>query len=352
MTSFGAEPPPTLDGAAKFVAIRVPGVLIAGSLAHAANRLAPSTGFSPFLWASLLGIGAGNALRVASPGSRQALQQGVRFAKTRLLRAGIILYGAKLTVQKLALTGVAGILADLYTVSSTLVLGWLLGVHVLKLKPQLTALISSGAAICGCSAVAATQTVVEGEAHEVAAAIGTVVVCGTIAMFLYPLLWRYVPALAANAKLMGIFTGSTMHEVAGVVAVGNACSADVAATALVTKLVRVCLLAPFLLLLSSTRQWGRRTLRNRTTPVPWFALALVGIAMLNSVVSVPAVVLKRAGTASAFAMATAMAANGLDADWSQICKLGARPLVLAGALWMYLMLVGAGVARFLVDALP
>lgn len=344
---------PPLEAAADFVSTRAPGLLFACTLACISNRLAPLTGFSPFLWASLIGITAGNALRALSPNGRHTLSPGVAFAKTRLLRFGIILYGTKLTVQKIALTGSAGILADLFTVSSTLLLGWVLGEYVLKLKPQLTALISSGAAICGCSAVAATQTVVQGEPHEVAAAIGTVVLCGTIAMFLYPLFFKFVPALATNAKLMGIFTGSTMHEVAGVVAVGNACSADVAATAIVTKLVRVCLLAPFLLLLSSVRQWGRRTLRrNAAPPIPWFALGLVGVAALNSVVTVPASWLKRAGSLSALAMATAMAANGLDADWSQIRKLGPAPLVLATTLWLYLMLVGAGVAHFLVGVLP
>jgi len=352
-----AAPTPSFGIVADFLSVRAPGLALAALLAYGANKLAPLTAFSPFLWASLIGIACGNFLTLVSPGSKEQLRSGVSFAKTRLLRAGIILYGVKMTVQKLALTGVAGVLADLFAVISTLFLGWLLGMRVLKLEPQLTALISSGAAICGCSAVAATQTVVKGEPHEVAAAIGTVVLCGTIAMFLYPLLWKFVPALAADAKLMGIFTGATMHEVAGVVAVGNACSADVASTALVTKLVRVCLLAPFLLCLSSVRQWGRRTLRRRSSsrssaPLPWFAFALVAVACVNSVFTVPARMVKRAASASAFAMAMAMAANGLDADIGQIRKLGARPLMLAGALWLHLLLVGAGVTHFLVARLP
>ena len=145
----------TLHGAA-----HVPGLILAAVLAVASNRLAPLTSFSPFLWASLIGMLVGNLWRVISPSSKEQLNIGVSFAKTRLLRVGIVLYGAKLTVQKLALTGVAGILADVFTVSSTLCLGWVLGLHVLKLRLPLTALISSGAAICGCSAVAATQTVI------------------------------------------------------------------------------------------------------------------------------------------------------------------------------------------------
>jgi uncharacterized membrane protein YadS len=40
-------------------------------------------------------------------------------------------------------------------------------------------------------------------------------------MFLYPLLWQYIPMLKADARLMGIYTGCTVHELAGVVAAGG-----------------------------------------------------------------------------------------------------------------------------------
>ena len=56
-------------------------------------------------------------------------------------------------------------------------------------------------------------------------------------MFLYPYLYGAVPALAANPKLMGIYTGSTVHELAGVVAAGNAMGSEVASTAAIAKLL-------------------------------------------------------------------------------------------------------------------
>eukprot|EP00965_Chrysotila_dentata_P106569 3520197-Pleurochrysis_carterae.AAC.5 len=181
-----AAPTPSFGIVADFLSVRAPGLALAALLAYGANKLAPLTAFSPFLWASLIGIACGNFLTLVSPGSKEQLRSGVSFAKTRLLRAGIILYGVKMTVQKLALTGVAGVLADLFAVRSicpapavqpdkqhdllrtfvvmlalphnaanvhvqvisTLFLGWLLGMRVLKLEPQLTALISSGGLPC------------------------------------------------------------------------------------------------------------------------------------------------------------------------------------------------------------
>ena len=97
---------------------------------------------------------------------------GIKFAKARLLRAGIILYGVKLSLQQIADIGAAGLLTDLFTIGTVMPLGLLLG-SLLQLEPPLAALISIGAAICGCSAVAAAQPVVDGEAHEVAAAVGS-----------------------------------------------------------------------------------------------------------------------------------------------------------------------------------
>ena len=89
-------------------------------------------------------------------GSVIASYAGVALGGLILLRLGIILYGFKLTLQQLTRIGVAGVTADIFTVCSTMLLGHQLGVRVLRLPPNLTTLISSGASICGCSAVVAS----------------------------------------------------------------------------------------------------------------------------------------------------------------------------------------------------
>ena len=117
---------------------------------------------------------------MSPPRPLDVTKPGVAFAKARLLRLGIILYGVKLTVQQIAGIGAAGLLTDLFTLATCFPLGILLG-RALKIDAPLAALITTGASICGCSAVAAAAPVVDGEAHEVAAAVGTVVLCGTSA---------------------------------------------------------------------------------------------------------------------------------------------------------------------------
>lgn len=341
----------------EFCGARAPGVALSVALAQLSQTVAKTSlgnHVSPLLWATILGMAYGNLLHTTD--AKQSLAMGIKFSKGRLLRLGIILYGFKITLQQIAGIGMAGLATDVFMVCSTLALGIGLGTKWLGLDRSTSTLIGSGAAICGCSAVLATQPVVGGESHEVSAAVGTVVLGGTLSMFLYPFLYKLLPFLSSSPKLMGIYTGSTIHEIAGVVAAGNAMGGDVAFTAVVTKLARVLLLAPVLTTLSwiQNRKCSQEAAANGIPPskckvvLPWFAFGFVAVSALNSVVSFPAPLVKMASKASAFSLLCAMAALGIDSDLKAIRQLGTKPLLLAGTLWTWLAVGGLGIARFFV----
>ncbi len=347
------------DSPVGFVKDRAAGVAVAGTIGYCGEYMASRVpiSLSPLLYATAFGIILGNTLRLFDPqmSRMKPTAVGMQFAKRRLLRAGIILYGAKVTFAKILGIGLPGLLTDLYSVSSTLLIGFALG-RALGLSSALTTLISTGSAICGCSAVAATQPIIDAEAHEVAAAVGVVVLCGTAAMFLYPALYTAVPSLAANPRLMGIYTGSTVHELAGVVAAGNSMGAEVASTAVITKLLRVFLLEPWIIAL----YYLGIGQRDRAEPasaakagkgVPWFAFGFIGVATVNSVVGIAPSLQRLFTTLSATFLASAMAALGLDTDLVKVRQLGWKPIVLALVLWANLLGAGFAVARFLVGAL-
>ena len=86
--------------AAGFVKDRAAGLAVAGSLGFAAELAAKrltNGAISPLLNATAFGIVIGNVLRINDPElkSLSSTAVGMKFAKQRLLRAGIILYGAK-----------------------------------------------------------------------------------------------------------------------------------------------------------------------------------------------------------------------------------------------------------------
>ena len=343
---------------AGFFKDRAAGFSVAAAIGFAGERVASRVpiALSPLLYATAFGIAIGNLLRLADP-EMKALEpaaEGLSFAKRRLLRAGIILYGAKVTFAKILGIGLPGLLTDLYVVISTLALGFGLG-RALGLSESLTTLISTGSAICGCSAVAATQPIIDAEAHEVACAVGVVVLMGTAAMFLYPALYRAVPALAGDPRLMGIYTGSTVHELAGVVAAGNAMGAEVASRSVITKLLRVFMLEPWIIALyylgiGCKKEDGCVAVAEKGKGVPWFAFGFIGVATANSVWGIAPRLQALFATLSAGFLASAMAALGLDTDLVKVRSLGWRPIALAFALWANLLGAGFLVARFLVGA--
>jgi len=175
-----------------------------------------------------------------------------------------------------------------------------------------------------------------------------VVVFGTIAMFLYPALYHLMGSGLAglgSPAAYGVFAGSTIHEVAQVVAAGRAIGEQAAATAVITKMVRVMLLAPFLLGLSMyLAREGQSTSEPRARiSIPWFALGFVAVTALNSLVTLPPALTAMATSFDTFVLAMAMAALGLTTHISAIRTAGIRPLALAGILFVWLIAGGIAI---------
>ncbi|MBF3107173.1 YeiH family protein [Pseudomonas aeruginosa] len=274
----------------------IPGLLLSAALAGAAILLGRSqwlqhNGISALTLAIVLGIVVGNTLypRIAAGSAA-----GVGFSKQILLRAGIILYGLRLTFQDIAGVGLHGVLLDALMLASTFGLACLLGTRLFGLDRTTTLLIGAGSSICGAAAVMATEPVVRGRAEQVAVAVSTVVVFGTLGIFLYPALfqldqdWGLLPR---DPDTWGVYIGATVHEVAQVVAAGRSIGIEAADTAVIAKMVRVMMLAPFLILLSAwlARDKAHRRQHSGATKItiPWFAVGFVLVAGLNSLVNLP-----------------------------------------------------------------
>jgi uncharacterized integral membrane protein (TIGR00698 family) len=336
---------------------RLPGLALVAILAAVAIWLGSvgwfaSAGISALTVAIVLGIVVGNTLypRVARAGAG-----GVTFSKQTLLRLGIILYGLRLTFQDIAHVGIAGVAIDSLVLSSTFVLSWWMGTRLFGMDRETALLIGAGSAICGAAAVMATEPVVRGRAEQVTVAVSTVVVFGTVAIFLYPAIYHFIHRhhlLLMSSASYGIFAGSTIHEVAQVLAAGRSISEDAANTAVITKMVRVMMLAPFLAILSAVL--ARTAARGNAQPssgarqsskivIPWFAVGFVGVAACNSLGVLPKAAVAAAVTFDTVILAMAMAALGLTTHVSAIRSAGIKPLALAAALFAWLILGGGAI---------
>lgn len=332
-----------------------PGLMLAALLALLSIALAEvgwlqANGISALTLAIVLGIAVGNSVypRLAARST-----PGVNFSKQTLLRLGIVLYGIRLTFQDIRHVGFAGVIIDTIVVCSTFALAWQLGTRLFGLDRRTAMLIGAGSSICGAAAVMAAEPVVRGRADQVTVAVSTVVVFGTLAIFLYPALYHlnssYHLLGGGSPAAYGLFAGSTIHEVAQVVAAGRAIGEQAAATAVITKMVRVMLLAPFLLALSvylsreKSPESARETAQVKPPiSIPWFALGFIAVTGLNSLVVIPAQLTALATQFDTFVLAMAMAALGLTTHVSAIRSAGTRPLALAAVLFTWL--VAGGIA--------
>ena len=279
---------------------------------------------SPMVLGVVVGIILANTLRPRLP---ESWDGGLKIASKQLLRAGIVLYGFRLTYDTILQIGGGAIIIDIIIVVGTLLIGNYLG-RALGLDKDERLLIASGSAICGAAAVLATEPVVGAKPHKTAVAVATVVLFGTLSMFGYPLLYRAGLLDALSPHAVGIYTGSTVHEVAHVVGAGAALDPEIAGIATMTKMLRV----------------------TSKVQIPWFAFYFLIAIAINTLLfrttdgtewmSSYHQLTHFIKTIDGFMLAMAMTAIGLDATFAKFKQSGAKAFLLA--LGLYVWLVGGG----------
>ena len=315
--------------------------------------------FSPLIVGIILGMHYANSLRNKLP---ETWVPGIKFCSKQILRTGVVLYGFKLTFQQVMAIGLPAITADLIIVTGTLLLGILFG-KLLKVDGQTALMTSTGSAICGAAAVLGAEPVVRCEPHKTAVAVSTVVIFGTLSMFLYPVMYRAGWLDGLSDQAIAVYVGSTLHEVAHVVGAGNAIDAaggQVADAATITKMIRVMLLAPVLVIMSlflSRRTNGGNAgqTQKRKITIPWFAfyfLVVIGInSLLQSATFIPQEALQAGigfiNNVDTFLLTMAMTALGAETSLDKFKQAGAKPFYVAGLLYLWLVFGGYAIAKLL-----
>lgn len=143
--------------------------------------------FSPMVVGIIIGMLYANSLRNNLP---DTWVPGIKFCSKRILRTGIILYGFKLTFQDVMAVGFSAIVMDAIIVCGTIGLGILVG-RLLKIDRSIALLTACGSAICGAAAVLGIDGAIRPKPYKTAVAVATVVIFGTLSMFLYPILSNF-----------------------------------------------------------------------------------------------------------------------------------------------------------------
>ena len=329
------------------------GVLLIALLSCAAFLIAElpfvrKISFSPLIVGILLGMIYANTWRKRLP---ESWVPGIQFSAKQLLRLGIILYGFRLTIANIVEVGWSALAVDAIIVVGTIFLGILFG-RMLKMDRDTALLTSVGSSICGAAAVLGADATIKPQPYKTAVAVSTVVIFGTISMFLYPVLYRN-GWLGLEPQQMGLYTGATLHEVAHVVGAGNAMGTEIQDTATIVKMIRVIMLVPVLLVLAFTVRPQEETAvaqpqaRKGKIAVPWFAFIFLLVIGFNSLNIVPSVCIGYINAFDTFLLTMAMTALGTETSFDKFKKAGPRPFLLAFLLYIWLFFGGYALTRYL-----
>ena len=245
---------------------RLPGLALAGMAVAIALALHTAVDqLPPLVLCVALGVLLANAARVP-----QFAVAGLSFAAGSLLRAGVVLLGFDLVFPDILALGVKALAVVVAVVAITFA-GTLWAGRRLGLSPNLSLLVATGFSICGVSAIAAANGVVEADEDEVTFAVALVTLCGTLAIVTLPPLRG---PLGLDSEAYGAWVGASVHDVAQVVATSSTAGSVALSTAIVVKLTRVMLLAPIVALIAVRHARTARMRESRLTIVPPFILAL------------------------------------------------------------------------------
>lgn len=313
-----------------------PGVLVSFVIAAAATFLSEHYGGPVMLFALLLGL----ALHFLSTTEKCA--PGIEFTSKRLLRIGIALLGARITVDQIFALGAGPIVLVAVCMIATIVCG-LVVARLLGRHWTFGMLTGGAVAICGASAALAISAVLPKQADHEQNTLFTVIAVtslSTVAMVLYPILFG---ALGFDDTQIGVLIGATIHDVAQVVGAGYAKSEAAGDIATYVKLLRVALLPVVVIALAV---FATRGSAQGATPWPLFTVAFLAIMVANSLGLIPAPVQTLMVETSRWLLIAAIAALGIKTSLQAMFALGAGHLAILVAETLFLAAVAMAVILF------
>lgn len=287
---------------------------------------------SSLIIAILLGMLLGNLIKLPD-----LVKPGLTFSSKTILRLAIILLGFKLSISDVAQVGSKGMLIVIITTTATLLFTLWLG-NKLKLNHSLTLLIGAGTSICGASAIAAVAPIVKADEEDTAFGIAIITLFGTISMLLFPVMYQIfnLPEL-----LYAIWAGSSIHEVAQVVAAGFAAGETTGQFATIVKLSRVLLIIPVTIIIGLIEIKKKQTSTGTNELIiPWFVFGFLITIIINSLNIIPVSLVDNIVTLDGFLLTMAMGGIGLATNFQNMRRVGTKPFYVGLATTLFIASLG------------
>ena len=279
------------------------------------------------LWAILIGLLISNTVGVP-----KVFRPGVSTYEF-WLKAGIVLLGSRFILGDVLKLG--GVSLGLVALELALAISFMtfLG-RVFHLRPKLTSLLAVGSAVCGVSAIIATEGAIDADEQDASFAIAAILALGALSLFTFPLIGH---ALHLSDRAYGLWAGLAVDNTAEATAAGALYSDAAGKLAVLAKTTRNAMIG--FVVLGYAWYWAKRgqaeAVGNKTAflwqKFPKFVLGFLLISLLATAHVFNKEQLTSLANLSRWAFLLTFAGVGLRTNFREMTKQGVRPFIV-GAL--------------------
>lgn len=280
----------------------------------------------------VLALIIGMLLQIVLKDNIKILKSGNAFISNKFLRAGIILLGFRLSIDKLFTDGKVTLLMAIFVVAFMMCLTYFV-CRFFKVEQDLALLSSAGCGICGAAAVMGVSSQINAKTEDSVLAVAVVAVLGTVFTIIEVTLKPYLMLSDAS---YGVFAGASLHEIAHAVAAGGAGGNVGLEAAILMKLSRVLMLVAVILLVSVVK---RNNNESKKMPIPYFILGFVATSIIGSFVPQLKVIVPYLVDLAYILLGMAMCALGMSVNFQVLKTRGLKVLLICFTTSFILMVV-------------
>ncbi|HEY0658555.1 MAG TPA: putative sulfate exporter family transporter [Pyrinomonadaceae bacterium] len=253
-----------------------------------------------------------------------------------LLQLSVVLLGFGMNLTAVINAGKTGILFTIATIFGTLILGYIIG-KLLKINEKTSALISSGTAICGGSAIAAVAPAIDAGSEETSISLGTVFILNSIALFIFPVIGQ---ALNLTENQFGVWSAIAIHDTSSVVGAAAKYGNEALQVATTVKLARALWIVPVALLFAWIYR-AKNAEKKTKIAIPWFIFLflLATVARTYAPAEIPPSIFDSLVNLAKAGLTVTLFLIGASLSRDTLRKVGVKPLVQGIVLWIVISII-------------
>lgn len=244
-----------------------------------------------------------------------------------LLKIAVVGLGFGMNLKETLTAGKDGFELTIFSIITTLVLGYLLG-KSLKMNRKSSHLISSGTAICGGSAIAAVAPIINASERDISISLGVIFLLNSIALIIFPPLGHLI---GLSQHEFGLWCAIAIHDTSSVVGAAYTFGEEALNVATTVKLARALWIIPLSLFTVYLFKG-----KGKGIKIPYFIFLFILAIVLNSYTSIPNFITESITSISKSLLVLTLFLIGAGLSLKKIKSAGWKPMILGVSLWVFI----------------